>query len=832
MEFIENPVLFLGKIESIQYNIGSLTKNQKSKTGTIASMLLYQTMTGDYIKTFSYEEEEKIIDLEKNNIQDATKIDIFTNQYPLTLADFLLFSFDNKYFFDYMPDRPFSRLMIDKNPYLVFEKKIKENRNNPDFCFYVCDITRTIYSKVSHEFMDYFLKSISKIILCHRFIRTDNIFNPSYTATKYIYNYPNLFYFMVTAGVEVYGNDRDTFMLISYNEEDFSNATLKTISKEEICDTSDKFNYFKNTTKNITLINEYSANFKKLLEQNPVSEGSVFGKTKKALTDEELSNKIAFLSPITYGLNIEINNHTQSKGEDAVGECINTLVEVLIDKILKDKNNFEACIDNIDKYTVYLKSAQTVAFGTQLMKWALYANPKMYDLMEWKEDHESGLSKYLMDESDHDSMIEILQELFATRYITTYYLYMEEYSKRAQYRHMLKIYMNEFLETKNSKSFVKELIILDLKYMFMKEWNYIVVSSKNECQTVKEKIGIPWYKGLFEAFKKSAKLYSLAIAKFYNLAMIPEYDDFEDYNEMKPKKLLEKAILTFPYDEQYYKKYVEFGGEIKKEIETFAAMNFVDIKFLRKQLVDVLEAEKENKHKEQQESNHTDEEQKKINILKPKERERIEEGQRRITELKLKDERLKVVNETFGNKEERLKVLNETFGNVVSEHRELFESLLRNPIYKRNVGKKFDKHQDLVNFIFNYIDENFSGVTTRLYPASSERFYKCLKNLQSVHGNKVVTSENTLFYLDNTAFRSGKNGFVLTTDFICSKAIFIDEKAIPINEINSIKVTGDYLYINNEEIDITLCQLPKKDMRHIMVYCICHLLYIKQHMSD
>ena len=115
-----------------------------------------------------------------------------------------------------------------------------------------------------------------------------------------------------------------------------------------------------------------------------------------------------------------------------------------------------------------------------------------------------------------------------------------------------------------------------------------------------------------------------------------------------------------------------------------------------------------------------------------------------------------------------------------------------------------------------------------MYPSSSERFYKKLKNLQSVYGYNVVTSDNVLFYFDNTVFGSAKDGFVLTSDNFCFRSALADKGVIPIESIQKISVSNKYLYINDKSVPVTLCYLPEKALCDIMVYCICHLLLIKQ----
>ena len=228
--------------------------------------------------------------------------------------------------------------------------------------------------------------------------------------------------------------------------------------------------------------------------------------------------------------------------------------------------------------------------------------------------------------------------------------------------------------------------------------------------------------------------------------------------------------------------------------------------------------EKEEQRRVEEQKRLEEEEQRKAEAQK-----RLEEEQRRASEYR-------IIREN-GSVTEKTRSIIPAFGAAAEQSPEIFQALSDNALYLSATEMKFSNHQELTVFVFNYINQNFKSVTTNLYPSSSDRFSKKLKSLQSVYGYNVVTSDNVLFYFDNTVFGSAKDGFVLTSENFCFRSALADKGVIPIESIQKISVSNKYLYINDKSVPVTLCYLSEKDLRDILVYCICHLLLIKQHMQ-
>lgn len=158
--------------------------------------------------------------------------------------------------------------------------------------------------------------------------------------------------------------------------------------------------------------------------------------------------------------------------------------------------------------------------------------------------------------------------------------------------------LEEFTNSPKTKAYICELIIIDMKLMFVKYWDALynittrlyaslhsrdtLLKSKNDINAQKRTeffsraLGVHNLKGLLDSYTKSYKLYSIALAKYLDLSVMPVYEDMEQYYDMSPLELIENAIMEFPYDGSYYQKYKEFGGEITDDLKTFAALHMND----------------------------------------------------------------------------------------------------------------------------------------------------------------------------------------------------------------------------------------------------------------
>ena len=270
-----------------------------------------------------------------------------------------------------------------------------------------------------------------------------------------------------------------------------------------------------------------------------------------------------------------------------------------------------------------------------------------------------------------------------------------------------------------------------------------------------------------------------------------------------------------PDEEEQSEALTQKNPEEKEQLTSLRPMGLISAASVA---LTQMRPKKEEQRRVEEQKRLEEEEQRKAEAQK-----RLEEEQRRASEYR-------IIREN-GSVTEKTRSIIPAFGAAAEQSPEIFQALSDNALYLSATEMKFSNHQELTVFVFNYINQNFKSVTTNLYPSSSDRFSKKLKSLQSVYGYNVVTSDNVLFYFDNTVFGSAKDGFVLTSENFCFRSALADKGVIPIESIQKISVSNKYLYINDKSVPVTLCYLSEKDLRDILVYCICHLLLIKQHMQ-
>ena len=270
-----------------------------------------------------------------------------------------------------------------------------------------------------------------------------------------------------------------------------------------------------------------------------------------------------------------------------------------------------------------------------------------------------------------------------------------------------------------------------------------------------------------------------------------------------------------PDEEEQSEALTQKNPEEKEQLTSLRPMGLISAASVA---LTQMRPKKEEQRRVEEQKRLEEEEQRKAEAQK-----RLEEEQRRASEYR-------IIREN-GSVTEKTRSIIPAFEAAAEQSPEIFQALSDNALYLSATEMKFSNHQELTVFVFNYINQNFKSVTTNLYPSSSDRFSKKLKSLQSVYGYNVVTSDNVLFYFDNTVFGSAKDGFVLTSENFCFRSALADKGVIPIESIQKISVSNKYLYINDKSVPVTLCYLSEKDLRDILVYCICHLLLIKQHMQ-
>lgn len=835
---------------NVYYKINRLLYEEKDKSEYDDVVVLFRTggeypygeKTIPYIKAFSF--------IDKPEYYGEEFVDSFNPQFPpVNPLTFMLFSLDNEHYVDYI-----SKI---KNNYFDIQTAIKENENNPDFYYYVCDVTRSFYCKITMDYHKYFNKKMLEPIV-------DGSIEENVKRIHYYNEF--LFYYSNLLNEENYVSPYEIqeFVLCTFSwNSDYTevyNAEYMHLPKEEIFDINEDIS--ENTDRDETIENSEIClkQMEELLNRKHLNNLSVFGYKVNIPTSNELTNKFIFMTPVVFMLNSEINSRkiTDTKISKGLNQGFKESQEILIDRTVKNDFNAESAAQNMYDYiwncTIYFK-----AYIYPFFKYALLANPKTIYLYNILDEFGEQVTHYVLDLQNDEQIMTVAEELPATLYFNQFYSQMQSYLEKAstikdnvdnfeggfvgggfgirgalkgilmasvanavvktaysvhQYKKIdydkIDSYLNEFLKTEHSKAFINEMMVLDIKYMFIKSLsisnemeNSLERMEKEEQILLRDNLGIQWYKDLLERYVRSAKLYAIALSKQLHLTVIPEYEEFESYYEMQPTALLEEAILAFPYDSLYYEQYMNFGGEITKELEDYASINLVDLSSVRERY--------ETSQRIQRELD---------------EKLRKEEEERKRKEQEAEAERIRKEQEA---KEAAQKKLAETFGDIAKDFADLFSLMSDNPIYLSNPDKHFNSHNELTTFIFDYINENFKGVTTSMFPATSPQFSQKLRNLQNLHGYQVVTKDNALFCFDNTVFGSGKDGFVLTRNALCYRNIMESPVHVALKNIKTMKVVNGEICINdNKKINVSFCKLNKSDLLNILNYCICNLLVMPE----
>lgn len=366
--------------------------------------------------------------------------------------------------------------------------------------------------------------------------------------------------------------------------------------------------------------------------------------------------------------------------------------------------------------------------------------------------------------------------------------------------------LDEFMNTDSSRAFIRELIYMDAKYLLMKQWEFFEIMYKkflDQCSKLnspdrEEKLKEQFYKlgyfafdGLFEAFYKSLKLYSIAVAKHLNLFSEPVYEGMEEYNDMDALTVIQSAILEFPYERTYYEKYVELGGEITDELMTFATLNMIDIDDIYQSHLEEIQKQKALKHEQER-----------------AEAERIRQEKER--------------------KRKNAEQLKEKFGNISSKHSELFQQLAENSLYLEYSEREIGSHIDISNIVFEYLDKHYKDKLTSMHSVTSQKFKSKQNKLVSVYGSDKVNENNVLFFFDNTVFGGAKEGFVLTKDALCYKNIMESSRVISFDEINNITVREKKICVNDSVEIECYSTIGLPEIVNILIFCVCNLIAFKE----
>lgn len=834
MILIDNPVDFLALLRGIAKEIYNILTQRMTSNAKIKLAALFCptdiTTTNDLssaklpiVKSFCFLPNMTNIDTESEDLSVEA----------LSYLDLCKFSLDNKEYLSLetllMQNRKKLRTVETSSKTLKDLFKSYIDLNNCE-SFYVCDITKTYYCHIDTESLIYFYRSFFQGI--------------EYKKDSFYWNlFPyELFYFCK--------NNKQLLLDPSQLE----NFTLCDIYADKIDDNkcyplitldADDINP-KNVFKNFTIeddrtikknINRYKAKYTMSLNICKVKKLNVFGQDIPFEFLKEKKNETQLRVPIIFAVN---NMFSESEYPNiGMSDFLQENYDLIVKEYTEDEINLEEIGQNS------LKLIRNYSNGLRfyiipLLKLVHKVNKQTMLICDFISMLESSKFLEFTDIFDIDDSGEAFAEFFSINYTNHYFQIMYETQQKLESYHNdvdnfqggfvgggygilgalkgavkasianavietgYKIYKasqlnpelivemsKEFLLTEESKQYVRELLILDIKLLCYKyiDAMYLFAADSDD---ILEYFGIGFAKGMYQSFKKSAQLYSIALAKHLNLTVMPNYTEIQNmsyYIDADPLKTIEQAILEFPCDRDYYLKYFELGGEITENLKIYATLHMVDID-------DIYMQEKERIQKE---------------MAKQAEIEKARAENERQEEIR---------------KQKAFERINGLNGNVINRYPDLFTCYINNPIYSEYSGQIFHNHQEITQAVFSYINHYHNNVNTYFYPVYSKEFSTKQDNLIKVYGADKIQESTVLFFFDNTVFGSAKDGFVLTNESFCYRNLLSTPSIIPINEIHSITMKGCNLYVNDMNIEVTMCKLQCSEIVNVLNFCICNLLLL------
>lgn len=812
MVYYENPAIFFSKVEKLAFSmIDYLHKSDEDSF----DLILFKELKSDGsydISTFSPDESETA-EPEDENIDQ------------LSYDTACQYSLDNTVYYGYSGAMEITEIA----------DIILKNTKATDYNLYLRDITATFYTIITPQnriIFDYFIRRLFYKIENHG--RIDE-------RTVYFHNV----WFLHDLLCRKYG--------IDFSEDELDDLTLASIVVSENREIYWKFNPLK--------FEDFVSNKKQFLSNEPQYPDLIENINKSQDKYSELLNSnLEGFNLFGKKFSLKLN---KSNLHAAILACVldycfkhdrtfqfylDELFEQIVKGSTKDLNQF-----NIEKFLGDFQDKEHICYHLAGKKLYFCLLDSYIEFPEWYVigiiARDLGIEKIFDREviNCYDDPTPLFEELPTLQYIMNYISIMYDgYEQATQYRQDIEDFSNdfqvygggfgiggmlagmltgavvnsvaksayaayksskfdrnkyeamssEFMLSKQSQALFKELIEADLVYLLIKSFRSI-------CRYIKEnydKIGFDVDgEKLFESYKKSYKLYSIALAKHLKLVCLPAYEGFENYYDTSPEKLMQEAILLFPYYSKYYEKYLEFGGKMSDEFNNFAIANFVDIS-------DLYNKEKERIEKEKKEK----EEKKK----KAAEQKKKKEEEKRKREEELKKE---------------LSSLSQKYGELPTKYPDVFKLLLDNPIFEANKDLEITDHNMVSDNVFKYLSKKYSsGQNTNLFSGTSQKFNSKKINIKSVHGADKIKDNNVLMLFDITVFGSAKDGFVITNENICARNSFEPAFSVAIKDVKSLSVKEKRIIINEKHgIDIGISCVKPNEFLYIFSYCVCSLLYLK-----
>lgn len=831
MILIENPIDFFGLLDSLTYKINIMVEDQITKSDSDVAAVCFRTdkvYKEDFdgipiIKSFSLFKKEDLMDKESEEYE------------VLRYYSLCCYSFNNK---DYYYE-------IDDNKEL--SEYIENYDQQSDCVLYVCDLTHTYYCKITNDTKKYFCDKLGRQLTVDEMIKTEDYLSPPEQKMFYYCYYPyDLYTITKESGDFVVPFDNlPNFSLLNLYDDDCEYIELTNVDFFGEIEDRKVFiqDFFADS------ITTLKADYVNTLSSIAETDFELFGEKIQINSLQQEADRMNILASFIVVIS-DLFYHPISSYGTSLEEAFNDAYVKLVDKTIAESITY----DGVAKNLLTMMEEYYINLQTSVFNQSFHDNINTYFIYElWKYLNSNAgimLSDLVFNYLDPEIIDEQVKELPLVNYIDNFLAAMLETAEKAkEYTDNVNNFeagfvgggfglkgaakgilaasiasavtetaysvyqackfnkgshldiLNEFMQTDQSKMFIKELIIFDFKTLYINLLDKFVFLYKQflkRDKTFAEKYGgVVYFDGLYASFKKSSQLYLIALAKHMHLSLVPQYGEIKDEYELTPKQLLEKAILEYPYDYKYYEKYLEFGGKMTDNLKLYADLHMININDLY---------EREKAHLEREKAEKEEQERK-----QEEERKKKEEQSRKALEK---------IHQVYQD-------------DLVLMYPELFSALSENPLFSEYCDKTFKDHSEIINTIFVYMEKYHKNVSTNLYPVNSTVFQAKQRNLISVYGYDKINQNSLLFFYDNTVFGSAKDGFVVTKDYFCNRNSFSSPVVIPIKEIQKISVRGSDIYINDTiRVDIALCKLESQEIMNILTFCFCNLLLLSKETSS
>ena len=344
MIYIKDFALFLNEIRHEFTRINSLRsyigeEKDLDNVGIIIpteeTITINEYVDVPYVKSFFFRKLSRI--------EKPDKYSFFSKK--IAYHDLVLFSIDNKKYFYYSNDRG------TKNPYSDIYKEITEKEDDEGFVFYLCDITKSFYTRINcgKDYNYYIFEKLNRDIWCE-------IYDGFQFRTIYAHNCPDVYYYIKSNEVIIPFDQIKDVSVFGFNgrslDEKIFDLYYKNAEKDIFDIDSDTIDYEKDEII-IEKAKDYFTKTTDLIKKHYAPAFSVFGKKYDFCSEEDgySSYKVLteYLMSFVFILNEFINTYSLNSDfiKTNIKKALSSGYDILVKNSIEKDLEIEAVIENI-----------------------------------------------------------------------------------------------------------------------------------------------------------------------------------------------------------------------------------------------------------------------------------------------------------------------------------------------------------------------------------------------------------------------------------------------------------------------------------------------------